>query len=423
MKVMKDQSPFSKNMTSSPAETYIRRIIRDWAQNVVFPMRRQFDEDWQDHKLIEPAFKALMVDLGFQKALVPARFGGWNFGNTDYLATASAWMFEEVARADSGMALAFGVCYWPMVMIAVKPHINERLCAELAPIFVDSVKPVYGVVAMTEPQGGSDIENLDLLHGSTIKTTASLVGDEWVINGHKLWPTNTGGLADLFGVVCTTKPGSDDDNDVAYIYVPADTPGVTQSNAYEKAGMAADKNGDVWFEDVRVPSWYRAHGPGLDALYFKEVLSLGMMSATFSVGPMMNVYEILYDFCSNKSLNGKPLKEHDAVAAELSEIVAGIEVCRAAIYHLAAMLDRPDRYGFRWSPEVLAKARLTKMFVADRCIEGCSRAMEIMGAYGADRNWDVEKHWRDIKMGQLYEGGKQLAQMDTARYYFDCETL
>ena len=59
----------------------------------------------------------------------------------------------------------------------------------------------------------------------------------------------------------------------------------------------------------------------------------------------------------------------------------------------------------------------------DTCLHSINRAMEIMGAYGADRMWDVEKHWRDIKMGQLYEGGKQLAQMDTARFYFDCKTL
>ncbi|MBN2283998.1 MAG: acyl-CoA/acyl-ACP dehydrogenase [Deltaproteobacteria bacterium] len=420
---MTGHKPFLKNVTNSPAETYIRRIIRNWADTVVIPNRRNFDEDWEEHRLIEPAFKTLMVDLGFQKALIPAEFGGWSFGETDLLATASGWMFEEVARADAGIALAFGVCYWPMVMIAVKPHINRRLCAELAPIFVDSKEPVYGVVAMTEPQGGSDIENIELIHGRTIKTTARQDNDHWVINGHKLWPTNTGGLADLFGVVCTTSPGSEREEDIAYIYVPADTPGVTQGRAYEKAGMAADKNGDVWFEDVRVPLRYRAHGPGLDALYFKEVLTLGMMSATFSLGPMLNVYEILQDFCSRTTLHGRPLKEHDAVAAQLAEIVTGIEISRSATYRLAEYLDKPERYGPRWSPEILAKARLTKMFVADRCVEDCEKAMEILGACGADRDHDIEKHWRDIKMGQLYEGGKQLAQMDTARFYFDCRTL
>ncbi len=417
------QNPFDMNVTSSPAETYIRRIIRNWADNVVIPQRRQYDEDWEEHRLIGPAFKVLLADLGFQKALVPAKYGGWNMGESDYLVTASAWMFEEIARADAGMAVAFGVCYWPFVMIAVKPHINHRLCAEFAPMYMNTDRPVFSAVAMTEPQGGSDIENIDLLHGKTIKTTAFLDKDEWVINGHKLWPSNTGGEADLFGVVCTTNPGSTRDEDMAFIFVPANTPGVTQGKPYEKAGMAGDMNGDVWFEDVRVPSWYRAHGPGLDALYFREVLTLGMMSAAFSIGPMINVYEILCDFCSRKTLNGRPLKEHDAIAAELAEIVTGIEVSRSALYRLAYMLDRTDIYGPRWSPAMLAKARLTKMFVADRCLEDCNRAMEIMGTYGADRTWDVEKHWRDIKMGQLYEGGKQLAQMDTARYYFGCKTL
>ena len=63
-------------------------------------------------------------------------------------------------------------------------------------------------------------------------------------------------------MVCTTDPGSNDPDDFAFIFVPGDTPGVTQGGPYEKAGMAADKNGDIWFENVRVPPWYRAFGPG-----------------------------------------------------------------------------------------------------------------------------------------------------------------
>ena len=69
------------------------------------------------------------------------------------------------------------------------------------------------------------------------------------------------------------------------------------------------------------------------------------------------------------------------------------------------------------------RARANKMFVADRCMEECERAMNIMGTYGADREWDVEKHWRDLKIVQLFEGGKQLCQMESARHFFDCATL
>jgi len=420
---MKDPNPFFENMTSSPAETYVRRILRNFVDRDIIPDRRKFDEDWKDHKLIEPALKKIMVDMGFQKALFPAEFGGWNLGQTDYLATFAAWMFEEIARGDMGISAAFGTCFWPIGAIAIKPHVNRRLCAEFAPMFVDSNRPTFAALAMTEPQGGSDIENLEVVHGKTIQTRAELSGDHWIINGHKLWPTNSGGVADLFGVICTTSPGSTDERDLALILVPAGTPGVTQGNPYEKAGFASDKNSDVWFENVRVPSWYRAWGPEMDALVFKEMLALGMMSAAFSLGPMINVYEILYAFCSERTLNGKPLREHDAVAAELADIVTWVDVTRSAIYRLAAMLDRPDLYGPRYSPKLLAKARLTKMFAAEQALKGCEKALDILQAYGADRTWDIEKHWRDLKMGQLYEGGRQLAQMDTARYFFDCQTL
>ena len=420
---MKDPHLFLRNVSNYPAESYIRGIIRDWADHIAIPNRRSYDEDWQAHALIEHAMKALLYDLGFQKAIFPMECGGWNLGQTDSVATMCGWMFEEVSRADSGIGVAMGVCYWPLIMIAAKPHVNMRLCKEFAPMFVDADGPRLSALCLTEPQGGADIENIDIVKGRTLKTTARLVGDEWVINGHKLWPTNTGGEADLMAVLCTTNPGSENPDDIACIYVPADTPGVTQGKPYEKVGMAADKNGDIWFEEVRVPAWYRAHGPGLDALYFREVLAFAMLSSFYALGPLINTYEILYEFCSQKTLNGIPLKEHDAVAAELSEIVGGIEVSRASVYRLAAMLDRPDIHGARWSHEVVSYGRATKHVVVDRCIKDIERAMDIMGTYGADRLWDVEKHWRDIKIIQLWVGGKQLCQMEGSRFYFGSQTL
>ena len=149
----------------------------------------------------------------------------------------------------------------------------------IRPHVLRTEKAVFAANAMTEPQGGADIENMGILGGKTIRTTARFDGDEWVINGHKLWPTNSGGVAKLFGVPCTTKLGSNDPKDFALIFVPADAKGVTQGGPYEKAGMAADKNGDIWFEDVRVPSWYRAHGPGMDAQVFREIIPWGLVGS------------------------------------------------------------------------------------------------------------------------------------------------
>jgi alkylation response protein AidB-like acyl-CoA dehydrogenase len=408
----------------SPLDRQLGKIVRDWAETEVIPYRRGFDEDWKEHKTIEPAFAKLMGELGLQRLLFPEDLGGFGLGHSDYLATGACRVFEEVARADSGMAVAFGVLFWPMLMICCEPHVNRRLCEEIAPMFCDTKKPVFAANAMTEPQGGADIENLDLLGGATIQTTARLDGDEWVINGHKLWPTNSGGVAELFGVVCTTKLGSTDPNDFAFIFVPADTKGVTQGGPYQKAGMAADKNSDIWFEDVRVPNWYRACGPGDDFKYFKEVVSFGLLgSLSFVSGVLMNVWELLRDFTSTRTFRGRPLKENDDVAGLLSEIAADIEVIRITAYQYARMLDRPDLYGPRRSEPLVAKGRAYKMFACDRAVEKLGLAMRLLGQHGADRDLDIEKHWRDVKIVQLWMGGKQLCQMEAARWFYECTKI
>ncbi|MDP8225001.1 MAG: acyl-CoA dehydrogenase family protein [Candidatus Lernaella stagnicola] len=407
----------------SPLDKHLGKIVRDWADKHVIPHRRRFDEDWEDHTLIEPAFKALMADYGLQRMLFPEEFGGMGMGHSDYLGTGAFRIFEEVARADSAMAVAFGVVFWPLAMICVEPHVNRRLCAEFAPLF-QADKAVFAANAMTEPQGGADIENMDLLRGKTIQATARLDGDEWVINGHKLWPTNSGGVADLFGVVCTTNPGSTDPADFAFIFVPANMPGVSQSKPYQKAGMAADKNSDIWFENVRVPKWYRACGPGDDFTYFKEVVSLGNLgSLAFAGGVMLNVYEIIRDFCETHFFRGKALKENDDVAGVLADLAANTEIIRIVGYQYARMLDRPDLYGPRWSEEVVTKGRAYKYDACDRALAQIESAMNLMSHFGCERAHDIEKHWRDFKIIQLWMGGKQLCQMETARWFYECETL
>jgi alkylation response protein AidB-like acyl-CoA dehydrogenase len=408
----------------SPIDDYFGPIVRKWAEEEVIPLRRQYDEDWREHRLIEPAFNTLMGKLGLQRVFFPEDLGGWGLGHSHYTGTAAFRLMEEVARADSGLAVAFGVTFWPLIMICNEPHVNRVLCEEFAPMFCETEKAVFAANAMTEPQGGADIENMEITRGTTIETTATLDGEEWVINGHKLWPTNSGGVCNLFGVVCTTNPGSDNFADFAFIFVPADCPGVTQGSPYQKAGMAADKNSDVWFDHVRVPKHYRACGPEDDYKYFKEVISFGNLgSIAFVSGAMMNVYEILKEFSSQYYFRGLPLKENDAVAGVLADIVRDIEIIRILGYQYARMLDRPDLYGLRWSDEIVAKGRAYKYFAADRAVEDLGKAMNLMDSYGSDRARDIEKHWRDLKIVQLWMGGKQLCQMETARWFFDCKTL
>ena len=111
----------------------------------------------------------------------------------------------------------------------------------------------------------------------------------------------------------------------------------------------------------------------------------------------------------------------DDVAARLADLAATTELVRTTGYQYARMLDRPDLYGPRWTPEMLARTRVTKLFVSDQLTRVANQVMDLMGAYGYSRDGEVEKHWRDSKIMSLWMGGRALPQLDIARWFFDAE--
>jgi len=397
------------------------KVIRDWGKDKFLPVRKQIDEDWKEHKIVEPLLKEVLVDLGINAAFFPAEAGGTDVADP---ATFSCVLADELGRLDSGFTTAVICSIWGMLPILLKPHRNMELCTEFGPKFCGDELYV-GCNAMTEPQGGADIENLGVTHGKTIQTTARLQGGEWVINGHKIWPTNSGKVGDLYTVICTTKLGSDNEKDFALILVPADTPGVSVGGAYQKAGMAADMNSDIWFDNVRVPKRYRMHGPGDDAKYFREVITYGnLLTAAMCIGVMKNTYEIVKEWVSQRIILGKPMKEHSINAAVLSEIAVDIEATSAWVYTYARETDFPEIYGVRpWEEEMQYKTRGVSLFGSDAAVHATGRAMELMGSYGYTRDYDLEKHWRDVKMTTLWMGGRNLRILENARYWYDIQTI
>jgi alkylation response protein AidB-like acyl-CoA dehydrogenase len=390
--------------------------IRGWADRSVIPVRRKLDEDWKKHKLSHRLLTSLCVDLGYQWAAWPSGFGG---GGMD--AITSALCLEEISRADAGLATAASCSVWAISPLT-QPIVNADLLQRFAPDFLRTDRWFVGSAAITDARSGSDVENIDGTGGHHIATTARLDGDEWVINGHKLWPTNSGGLADLFAVFCTTDAEGGPDA-FAIIYVPADAPGVTQGPPYQKAGMAADSNSDVWFDHVRVPAEFRAHGPGADALSARAFIVSGNVgTAAQSIGVMRNLYELVRDWCSTRVVGGKLLREHTMTAAVLADIVTAIETSRAETYLKARMLDRPDLYGPRHTPEMLARTRVTKLYVSDQLTAVANKVIDLMGAFGYAREGDAEKHWRDSKIMSIWMGGRALPQLDIARWFFGAES-
>jgi alkylation response protein AidB-like acyl-CoA dehydrogenase len=393
----------------------LRDLARDFVNQEIMPVRQKIDDD-QDHEIIRHILQGV-ANLGFMKAVFPEKYGGSDIHSV----VTMGLPLEEIARGDSGIAVAVACCIWPFTP-AIWAN-SEAVLDHFGPIFCgDELK--IGCFNMTEPGGssggsGCDIENPGM-QGRKIATRAVLKGDKWVLNGQKIWATNSG-IADAYLMVCTTDPQLGDEG-IALIYVPGDAKGLSFGKFEKKAGMAADRNTTTYLEDVSVPKGFRVSGPGEDAKYFHANLTVGrIISAAMSVGNAQGAFDTVLDFTADRVVGkaAKPIRDHSICAGMLADMAIGIETARMTYLSAAYRFDHPEQYGAIHSLEQLSYASIAKVYAADMAVMVTNRAMELMGSYGYVRECDVEKYWRDCKVIQLWEGGAQLGRFDVCRAYYD----
>ncbi|UCG82254.1 MAG: acyl-CoA dehydrogenase family protein [Dehalococcoidia bacterium] len=393
----------------------LRDLVKDFVDDEIMPVRQQIDDD-DEHEIIHELLQGL-ANLGFLRAIFPEKYGGSDMRSVVSLVLS----LEEVARGDSGIAVALSCCLWPFIP-AIWAN-NEAVLDYFGPMFCgDDLK--LGCFNMTEPGGpsgggGCDIENYHL-QGRKINTRAVLDGDKWVLNGQKIWASNSG-VADAYCMVCTTDPNLGDEG-IALIYVPGDVEGLSFGKFENKAGMAADRNTTTYLENVRVPKEFRLAGPGEDAKYFHANLTVGRIgSAAMSVGNAQGAFEAVLDFTGDRAVGvtTKSIRDHSIAAGMLADMAIGIETARITYLSSAYRFDHPEEYGEIYSLDQLSYGSIAKVYAADMAVSVTNRAMELMGSYGYVRDCNVEKYWRDCKITQLWEGGAQLGRFDVCRAYWD----
>jgi alkylation response protein AidB-like acyl-CoA dehydrogenase len=391
----------------------MRDMLRSFVDKEIMPVRQQIDDD-KDHVIVNRILQGL-TDLGIQKSSFPPEYGGMNAHSV----VSAAILHEELGRGDSGICTARTVTGWAWIPALAAN--NKAVLDRFAPEFCGP-KLRMGCFAMTEPGGthgggGCDIENVNL-HGRKIRTRAKLEGNEWVINGQKMWASNSG-VADLYCVVCTTDPELGDEG-IALIYVPGDAKGVAFGKNEKKAGMQGDKNHPMFLENVRVPKEWRAAGPGVDADLLHNNLIVGrIVTAAMAVGQAQGAFETVLKYTGDRIVANKPIRQHSIAAGILGDMAIGIETARWSYLAAAWMYDHPEKYGAPTSSFILSRGSIAKMHACDVAVSVTNKAMELMGSFGYVRDYDVEKYWRDCKMIQLWEGGAQLGRLDVCRGYYD----
>ncbi len=395
----------------------IVRAVREYVDGEIMPRRRDLEGGWhRDEKLARDTFEKVhqgLVDIDVQRAMWPKDFGGLGVsGLTNNL------MIEEISRGDAGLATHVGIIGWVMLPALVAGRMD--LLKQFIPQICDN-KPHGACMAITEPSGGANVED-PTQHGHSIQTIAKLEGDEWVINGHKIWPSGAG-VADItYCTICTTDPKKGDEG-IAIIYVQPDAKGLSFSRPIEKMGMCwTDTNAEIYFDNVRVPKENRVAGPGEDAKILHDIVAVGRLGTCwFSLGAAQACFEIALDWTKKREIAGKSVRNRSLHASIIGEMAQKIESARAYALQISAMTRNQALYGRVGEPLLLSKCSAAKAYACDVSIWVTNKTMELMGSYGYSFDYNVEKYLRDVKILQLWLGGPQRAFLDIALGYYTFE--
>ncbi len=364
----------------------IRDAARAFATEVLAPNAAQWDHDAQ----LPDAVVAQLGELGLLGMIVPQELGG---AYTDYVAYALA--MEEVAAGDAACATMMSVhnsvgC-GPILGFGT-PAQKDRWLAEMA------AGRIIGAFCLTEPQAGSEANNL--------RTRAELRDGKWVLNGAKQFVTN-GQRAGVAIVFAMTDPEAGKRGISAFL-VPTDTPGFIVGKPEKKMGIRASDTCPITLENCAIPeeNLLGNRGEGLKiALSNLEGGRIGI--AAQALGIARAAFDKARRYAGERVQFGKPIAEHQAIQQKLADMATQINAARLLVHHAAKLRTA--------GLPCLSEASQAKLFASEMAERVCSDAIQIHGGYGYLADYEVERHYRDARITQIYEGTSEVQRMVIAR--------
>ena len=364
----------------------IRDAARAFATEVLAPNAAQWDHDAH----LPDAVVAQLGELGLLGMIVPQELGG---AYTDYVAYALA--IEEIAAGDAACATLMSVhnsvgC-GPILGFGT-PAQKDRWLAEMA------AGRIIGAFCLTEPQAGSEANNL--------RTRAELRDGKWVLNGAKQFLTN-GQRAGVAIVFAMTDPEAGKRGISAFL-VPTDTPGFIVGKPEKKMGIRASDTCPITFENCAIPeeNLLGNRGEGLKiALSNLEGGRIGI--AAQALGIARAAFDKARRYARERVQFGKPIAEHQAIQQKLADMATQINAARLLVHHAAKLRTA--------GLPCLSEASQAKLFASEMAERVCSDAIQIHGGYGYLVDYEVERHYRDARITQIYEGTSEVQRMVIAR--------
>jgi alkylation response protein AidB-like acyl-CoA dehydrogenase len=367
-----------------------RRMVREFCENEVRPLAQTIDREHRvPHETVRKAAR-----LGLMGVPFPQKYGGMGGGEIGYCILA-----EELARVCSSTATVIGAHIGIAAMAIYLDGTEEQKKKYLVPMAQGSAIGAFG---LTEAQAGSD--------AAAIKTTAVRDGDHFVLNGAKVFITN-GDIADIMTVMAVTDPALGAYGGITAFLVETDTPGFSIGTLENKMGIRGSSTAETVFEDVRVPKENVLGQFGAGFLTFMKTLDIGRASlGAATLGGAQAAMEASIRWAKAREQFGVPVATKQSVHFMIADMAVEIEALRSLIYRTAWMIDTGQ-------PHIM-EAAACKLFgseVAHRCID---RAMQIHGALGYSRDFEIERGWRDQRITEIYEGTSEIQRIVIAANLF-----
>jgi len=381
------------NFQLSEERRQFQEMARKFAENEVKPLNNKFEDDWETHTYMPQVLKKA-AELGFMGLTIDPQYGGTGADGMTVMA-----VLEELAAVNGGVACVIGDTWFAQtpIIIAANDEQRERFLRPLA----SREEVNLGCICMTEPASGADIEDTRM-RLQTVKTIIKEDGDDYSVNGVKVWPSNAG-IASHYVVIATTDPKLEDKGS-AIIVVEKDTPGLSFGKIERKMGMHEDQNREVIFEDVRVPKRNLLGKIGDGHRILQTTVAYNRLGAgMISVGMARGAFEYALQYCKDRVVGGKPLIKHSLISAMFAAMATKIDAARLLVYRASWSLRTRDPHRVRYSD-------MAKVFATNIAMEVTSNCVQVMGSYGYSKEYPVEKYMRDAKIVQIYLGPNELVQ-------------
>ena len=375
------------NFKFTPEQELIRKSAAEFARTVIAPVAGELDEKQE----FSYEITRKIAEMGFLGIIIPKEYGGAGADVLTY-----CLIIEEISKACAAQSVTMSLTN-SLVAFPIMTYGSEEIKQKYLPPMARGEK--LSCFALTEPNAGSDSGNQE--------TTAVLDGNEWIVNGSKIFISN-GGVADFAIIIASTNRSRKIAGLSAFI-IDKGTPGFTIGVQENKLGIRASNTSELVFNNCRIPKDNLLGTVGRGFRVAMDTLDGGRVGVgAQATGIAQAAYDAALRYAKERKQFGQSLVEFQGISHKLAEMKLRIETARLLTWKAAWLKDNKKRYA--------KEAAMAKVYSSEMATWVCHQAIQIHGGYGFIKDYPVERYYRDARITEIYEGTSEVQRMVIASH-------